>query len=383
MKMRHLPFFRTPERYILLSLLLIICGCSSTHTPTDFTEDLYSPSYSSNFTIKGSASGHNSLITVFNPWQGAKDVSTSLLILRDSVAAMEYSGQVLKGTPQRIVCMSSTHIAMLDALGAIDKVAGVSGKQYVSNPYIQNHPEIPDVGYEGNIDYEALIAAKPDLVLLFSVSGTSGMEPKLKELGIPFIYIGDYLEEDPLGKTEWMVALAEILGIREEGVEKFKEIERRYNTLKDRVADAEAERPAVMVNAPFADAWFMPSSDSYVAKMIEDAGGAYVYDKNTGNSSEPIDMEEALKLTAGANVWINIGTVSSLAEFQKSFPKFANTNCVKNGNLYNNNLRSTPGGGNDCYESGVVNPDIVLRDMVKIFHPNLVEEDFVYYHQLK
>ena len=105
---------------------------------------------------------------------------------------------------------------MLDALGQVDRVVGVSGRNYISNKYVTTHPEaVADIGFDGNIDYELLLAQRPDLVLLFGVSGASGMESKLLEMGIPFCYIGEYLEESPLGKAEWLVAIAEITDSRE------------------------------------------------------------------------------------------------------------------------------------------------------------------------
>ena len=382
---------------LLLIVLLSSCNHKNPDSEIVFSEEIYNPSFSSNFKIEGQENSENTLISVYNPWQGAKDISSQLLISRDSEIPKDYKGQILNGDAKRIVCMSSTHIAMLDALGATDKIVGVSGKQYVSNPKIMYSSRyIPDIGYEGNIDYETLISTQPDIMLLFSVNGASSMEPKLKELGIPFLYIGDYVEEDPLGKSEWIVPLAEIIGLREKGINKFEDISDRYNSIKSLVKknksdkdnknlndSSDLKRPRVMVNAPFLDSWFMPSTESYVARMIKDAGGDYIYHKNTGNSSEPIDLEEAFKLVSEADYWINIGSIKNKDELIKTFPKFSSTDCIKKGKIFNNNLRSTPGGGKDCYESGVINPDLVLRDLVKIFHPELIKEDFVYYHILE
>lgn len=369
--------------YLLFFTLIISCD-NKKNGNEFFNSTIYSPQYSSNFDIKSDDNTGNVLINVYNPWQGSKNIATQFLIATDSVTSSNFSGQVLKGKAKRIICMSSTHIAMLDELGAVENIVGVSGKQYISNSYIRNKgEEIPDIGYEGNIDYEKIVAANPDLILLFAINGHSAMEPKLKELGIPYLYIGDYLEENPLGKAEWILPIAEILGKRELGISKFQEIEKRYNTLKDEIGLENKKKPKVMVNAPFLDSWFMPSIESYVAQLIRDAGGDYIYKKNTGNSSEPIDMEEALQLVSSSDFWINIGTLNSLEEVISSFPKFINSKCIQEGNIYNNNFRSTPGGGNDCYESGVVNPDIVLRDLIKIFHPELISEEFTYYQKLE
>lgn len=372
-------------KYYLFSLLLFfLSSCQNKEKQGSENFDyLYQPIYSSGFDIKENINSGIRIISVYNPWQGAKNLSTNIVIANQDFDSENKELQVLKDKAERIICMSSTHIAILDALGAVDKIVGVSGKQYVSNPYIQQNPEIKDIGYEGNINYEVLLATQPDIVLLFSVNGSSSMEPKLKELGIPFIYIGDYVEEDPLGKAEWIVPIAELIGTRDKGIEIFKKISVKYEALKDFVKTQELKEPKVMVNSPFGDSWFMPSTESYIAHLISDAGAEYIYKKNTGNISMPIDTEEALKLVSEADFWINSGTLSTKKELIDNFPKFANSQCVINGKVYNNNYRITSGGGNDCYESGAINPDIVLRDLIKIFHPELIEEDFVYYHQLQ
>ncbi len=369
----------------LLIVLLTACNGKKTASISDFSNQLYTPEYASGFSIKGADGYESSIITVTNPWQGADSITTQLFIARGGESAPEgFTGQVLEGDASRIVAMSSTHIAMLDAVGEAGRVVGVSGIDYISNPVISaNRDSIGDVGYEGNINYELLISLDPDLVLLYGVNGASSMEGKLNELGIPFMYVGDYLEESPLGKAEWMVALSEVVGKRTEGEQVFGGIPVRYNDLKKRVADTVLDAPSVILNTPYGDSWFMPSTESYVARLVKDAGGDYIYKKNTGNASLPIDLEEAYKLTSEADMWLNVGMANSLDELRTSCPKFSDTRCFRNGSVWNNNLKTNAAGGNDYYESAVVNPDILLRDLVKIFHPELVEEDFVYYKQLK
>lgn len=369
---------------ILLLGLLTSCGSNSSKIE-DFNKESYTPKYASGFDIKGADGKESVIISVKNPWQGADDVTTQLFIARNGETAPEgFEGQILNGEAKRIVAMSSTHIAMLDAVDAADVVVGVSGIDYISNPNIQvRKAEIGDVGYEGNINYELLASLDPDLVLIYGVKGASTMEGKLKELGIPYMYVGDYLEENPLGKAEWLVALSEVVGKRTDGEKVFAEIPLRYNALKQKVADARLSMPKVMVNTPYGDSWLMPSTISYAVQLIKDAGGDYIYGKNTGNASEPVDMEEAYQLASDADVWINVGMANNLDDVKGMCQKFTDTNCFVNGMVYNNNLRTNTFGGNDYFESAVVNPDVVLRDLIKIFHPELIEEDFVYYKQLK
>ncbi len=165
--------------------------------------------------------------------------------------------------------MSSTHIAMLDAIGEVRCITGVSGIDYISNPDIQaRRDSIGDVGYEeGNINYELLLSLDPDLVLLYGVNGASAMESKLEELDIPFMYVGDYLEESPLGKAEWMVVLSEVTGKREKGEKAFAAIPVRYNALKESGPTVPLGTPSVMLNVPYGDSWFMPSTQKLCSPL--------------------------------------------------------------------------------------------------------------------
>jgi len=367
----------------IAAVLLAACG-GRTAAPKNFDTAVYTPAYASGFEIAGAEGAASTMLKVRDPWQGAEGIETQLLIARNGEPAPEgFEGQILQGDARRVVCMSSTHVAMLDAAGAVQAVAGVSGISYISNEYVAaNRDRIGDVGYEGNIDYERLLALDPDLVLLFGISGASSMEPKLRELGIPFVYIGEYLEEDPLGKAEWMVAVAETVGRRTEAEKAFAAIPELYNALKKQVAETVSDPPSVMLNTPYGDSWFMPSTRSYAARLVADAGGHYICERNDTNRSLPIDLEEAALMTAAADIWIN-AQAASLDELRQRFPKFADVRSVRSGRVWNCDRRTNSAGGNDYWESGVVRPDLVLRDLVKIFHPGLVDEEPVYYRKLE
>lgn len=375
-------------KYWILTLVIanLLAGCSNDKSSiSDFNKSIYIPEYASGFDIKTADGRESVLITAKNPWQGANNVNMQLLIVRNGESVpKKFSGQILIGDAKRIVTMSSTHIGMLDAIGETNTIVGVSGLKYIFSPDIHTKSnDIKDIGYEGNINYELLLSLNPDIVLIYGINGASSMEKKLQELNIPYMYIGDYLEESPLGKAEWMVAIAEILGKRENGEKAFAEIPTKYNALKKKVEDNAVNNPKVMLNIPYGDTWFMPSVNNYMVRLISDAGGNYIYKKNTGNSSEPIDLEEAYMLVSETDIWLNVGTLNTMNELKTVCPKLTDTSCFKNGKIYNNNARNNTEGGNDYFESAVVHPDLVLRDLIKIFHPGLIEEDFVYYKKLK
>lgn len=371
----------------VLAITIVSCGGNGNSSVSTYADSIYLPEYASGFRILGAEGRSSVIIESVNPWQGADSVVTRLFIARDGEEAPQgFEGQVIEGNARRIVAMSSTHIAMLDVIGETARVVGVSGMDFISNDAVRScRDSIGDVGYDGNVNYELLLSLQPDIILLYGTNGASGMEPKLKELGIPYVYIGEYLENSALGKAEWIVAVAEIVGKRNEGIKAFSAIPERYNAIREKAADClkHTSRPKVMINLPYGDSWFMAPTGSYLVRLIEDAGGDYIYKKNNSNESRPIDLEEAFMLVSASDKWINVGQTRSLDELRKNYPKFAATKPVLSGEVYNTTGRVAANGANDYWERGVVEPDVVLRDMVMIFHPELADSDLVYYEKLK
>ena len=134
------------------------------------------------------------------------------------------------------------------------------------------------------------------------------------------MYVGEYLEESPLGKAEWLVALAELTDSREKGIEIFREIPKRYQVLKT-LTESEEQRPTDKLNTPWYDSLVMPSTQSYIALFVTDAGADYIYQENKSNSSSPIGLETAYKLIQKADYWINVGMASTLDELKTATPK--------------------------------------------------------------
>ena len=245
--------------YIIALTLSLCVGCVDVQSHGDerFETAIYEPLYASGFTIDEDEAG-NTLVRVTRPWQGTALEEQTLAIFSTEEAAKGYTGQHIVGHADRVVCMSTSHIAMLDAIECVDAVVGVSGKQYITNEAVVNNPAVKDIGYDSNLNYEALVLLNPDVVLMYGVSAANdAVTAKLRDLGIPYLYLGDYTEELPLGKAEWVGAIAEIMGRRERGEDVFAQIVQRYNEVRGSVVRS-GEAPKVMFNLPYQDVWYMP-----------------------------------------------------------------------------------------------------------------------------
>ena len=369
---------------LVLAITLLLCvGCGEVkkYGAERFTTTIYEPQYASGFVIDADDEG-NTIIRVSQPWQGSVVEEQTLAIFNSKDAARGYEGEYILGAATRIVCMSTSYIAMLDAVGMEGAVVGVSGRQYVMNERVAANPKVKDVGYDSNLNYELLVSLNPDVVLMYGVTAENGaVTAKLRDLGIPYLYLGDYVEESPLGKAEWLVAIAEIAGCRERGVAQFEAIEERYNAVKAGVQRSE-QAPKVMFNLPYQDVWYMPSDESYMVQLVTDAGGDYIYrGKNTSRGSRAVSLEEAYMLVADADIWLNAGQCSTMNDLRSAAPHFVNTRVVQSGEVYNNNCRRTKAGGSDFWESAIVRPDVVLRDLATIIAGG--EGELYYYQHLR
>lgn len=267
---------RTHFLPLLLLGLWLTAAC--THRPPSYkqvyTDVAYDNACAKGFHIWGARDRQSTVIEVTNPWQNARDVTMAYFVARGGEQPPEdFDGVVIPAGPRRIVCMSSSYVGMLDALGATDRVVGVSGLDYINSPaLLARRDSVRDVGAE--LDFEVLLGLKPDLVLLYGVDDAqTAVTDKLTELGIPYMYIGEYVEEDPIGRAEWMMVLAEVLGLQKRCQVMIDILYTQYKTLSQLVADVK-ERPKVMLNTPWNDVWTLPSPESYMARLIHDAGGA-------------------------------------------------------------------------------------------------------------
>ena len=340
---------------------------------------LYTPKYANSFTI-GVDSLNRKVLSITNPYQSDRPFEQRVYLLTDGQAAP--AGEMAVTTPvTKISVLSSSHVAMADAIGLSTRIVGVSGVKFLTNKAVRN--SAVEIGYDSALNFERIKASGSDAILLYGLYGEqSSMTTKLTEIGIPYIYIGDYIESSPLGKAEWIVAIAAIFGEQQRGEEYFSALESRYNALKQS-AEQYTSRPKVMLNTPYNDSWFMPSVRSYAVQLITDAGGEYIFPQNKSAESKPISLEQALLLASNADFWLNVGQAATLEQLKAENPKFSTVPAVVNHRVYNNTKRTTPNGGSDFWESGSVNADIVLADMIKLLHQSAPTDSLYYYKRLE
>ncbi|MEN6619630.1 MAG: ABC transporter substrate-binding protein [Rikenellaceae bacterium] len=287
---------------------------------------------------------------------------------------------------KRVVCMSTSHIAYMRALGLENLIVGVSGKQYISDQKILNsieRGEISDVGYEGSLNYELLLRLKPDVVFTYGILGENNVYiDKIKELGIDVIALGDYLEDHPIGKLEYLKLFGKLFNCSRSADSIYNSVKERYFSLNEVVSNADF-RPKVLLNAPWKEVWYIPGNNNYMSVLIKDAGGDPVLSKDGESKSISYNLEEVYQKAMIADFWLNPNNFSTIDELKNSNPLFKNIPSLKSGKVYNNTKKETLQGGSDFWEKGVIEPDVILNDLINILHPEICSNrELIYYKKL-
>ncbi len=352
-----------------------------------FESELSEIKYAKGFTIKQYQD--YKIIEVHNPWQGAQGISFSYLLAPD---AKDFSDSILNRhifvriPVERIICTSTTHIAFLESLQKTGSIIGVSGTGLITNPQVRNRLReglISDIGYERSMNLESLVILKPDLIMMYGIeSEVTAYIKKISDLGISVIMNGDYLEQTPLGKFEWIKFVASFYNLESEASIIFDSLAKQYNLLKQKTENI-SNRPTVMTGMPWKDVWYISAGNTVLSNFIKDAGGKYLWEDLLSSVAVPMDIENVFSKAGKADFWINSGLAESLSDIQEIDDRFMYFSPMIQKKVYNNNARLNSEGGNDYWESGVTNPHLVLKDLMNIFHPGFIPDTgLVFYKKL-
>jgi len=287
----------------------------------------------------------------------------------------------------RIICLSTTHLAFLEFIEAETFVIAVSNPNFVYSPTLRKRAEtgeLKNIGFAEATNWELLINLKPDLVTVFDVEAAdSQIIKQLERFKIPYLMINEYREPHILGQTEWAKVFGTLYQKDSLCDAKLNSVFTEYEALTN-LTKSLSDKPSVLLNMPWNGTWHVAGGRSNVAQLIADAGGAYIYSKNTKSDSYPISPEKILADAADADFWLNTGQARSISEIIETDKRLAHFKPLKIKQIYNRTKRVSENGGNDYMESGIVQPQLILRDLIRIFHPELLPDStaFFYYEKL-
>jgi iron complex transport system substrate-binding protein len=364
-------------------IFLAFVSCKQEKREHAATSDSTWVKYASGFRVE-QGKGAVTHVYVTNPYQNSTSGIHYVLVNGeiDSHDAWP-DAQVIRVPIDKIVCTATTHIPHLDYLGVTDKLVGFPTTDYISSEKMRKRVdagEVTELGIDKGMDLERLFSLHPSMVMGYTMSADLGQLKKIQELGIPVVINAEYLEGDPLGRAEWIKFTSLFFGKEREADSVFALIEQEYKRVKELASSVET-RPTVMSGIVYGDTWFMPGGQNYAATLLQDAGCNYLWRDTKSTGYLELSFESVFQKAKDADLWIGVGSFNSLNELEAAEGRYALFRPFTSSQVYNFNARMGARGGNDFLESGYLRPDLIISDVVKIAHPELLPQYELYFHK--
>jgi len=320
------------------------------------------------------------ILEISNAWPQAEKTYKYLVLDNEQADKSMFNKEAYDGviiTPiDKIVVTSTTHLPALELLNVHESLVGFPGNDYVSSEKIRNQIDIGKVrelGGNESLNTEVLLEIKPNLVVGYSVDGNNKALETIRNSGIPVIYNGDWVEKSPLAKAEWIKFFGVLFGKEKEANSIFNKIESDYLEAKTLASKAETQ-PTVLCGAMHKDIWYLPNGTSPEAQILNDASVNYLWKDTKDKGSIALSFESVFEKAKHAELWLSPSYYNSFDTLEKASQHYTTFDAFKNKNIYS--FASTTGktGGVLYYELGTARPDLVLKDIIKIAHPELLKD---------
>jgi len=316
-----------------------------------------------------------SVITVSNPWPKANKSYTYILKEKNGIVPDSLNQFPVILVPiKNIVVTSTTHIPSLEMLGVEKTLVGFPNLNYISSEKVRaliDAKKVKELGANQALNTEVLIDLQPDVIIGYGLDNNNPTLDNLQKNGLKVFLNGDWNEQSPLGKAEWIKFFGAVYGKQELANSLFSKIEKDYlQTLE--IAKRGTSHPTILAGDMYEDKWYLPQGTSWGCQLLKEAQGNYLWAETTGTGSLSLSFETVLVKGKNANIWITSGQFGSLQEMLDANPHYAQFKAFQNKNVFSFSGRKGKTGGVLYYELAPNRPDIVLKDIVKILHPELL-----------
>lgn len=316
-----------------------------------------------------------SVVKVSNPWPNANKTYTYILKNREGIVPDSLKKYSTISVPiQTIVATSTTHIPSLEMLNEEKTLVGFPHLDYISSPKVRHlidAGKVKELGTNQTLNTEVLIDMQPNVIIGYGIDNTNPTLDNLQKSGLKVMLNGDWNEETPLGKAEWIKFFGALYGKQKQADELFTKIEKEYlKTIE--IAKRATTKPTILIGDMFEDKWYLPKGSSWGCLLLKEANAHYLWQETKGTGSLALSFETVFEKAKDADFWITSGQFSTLKEMTDANPHYDQFKAFENKNVYSFSAKKGKTGGVLYYELAPNRPDIVLKDIVKILHPELL-----------
>ncbi len=324
------------------------------------------------------------LLTVKQSYKGNQETFSYYLTKDSANVPTDYIGEIIPIPINSIATLSATYIPFVRLLDELSSIVAVSGKNTIYDSTIYTaaiNDNIKDLG-EPELNMEQAILLNPGVIMGFAIDAKGLSQLKeLQRFGQRVVINSEYMEPTPLAKAEWIKVFGALYDKVGAASAIFKQVEKDYLKLKQLAQDA-PNKPSVFTAVPWKGTWYVPGGNSFQAALLKDAGADYLWSSNQESVSIPLDFESVVAKAIDADYWLNVSTFRSLNDMAMVDERFTLFSAYQSQQVYNNTLTMTSYFGNDYWETGAARPDLILSDLIQIFHPDLHQGSFNYYERL-
>ncbi len=327
------------------------------------------------------------IISVFSSDEKRNLIFQYLLLPDGNKIPKGYANAMIIRTPVKsVIPLTSLYIGFLDKLNLTDKIVAVDKYQYVNSAKVKKFIEagkVSEVGESFSLNLEKVFELKPGLLLTYGNGNPlADGSPKLIQNGIKVASTTIHLENSPLARAEWIKFVAAFFDYEKEANEVFDKLAERYNNLVLLTKDIK-KRPTVFTEALFGGMWYEPGGNSYMAKLLNDAGADYLWSDDKSSGSIKLTYEQVYERAHNADFWINVHFWNKFSDVLENDPRNSKFKAYRTKNIFNYNRLVNEHGFYEYWENSVINCDVVLSDLIKIFHPELLPGyKMIYYKKL-
>lgn len=325
-----------------------------------------------------------SIVKVSNPWPDANKTFTYVLHKKETVLPDSLKKYSAVQVPiKNIVVTSTTHIPSLEMLGVENTLLGFPNTNYVSSEKTRkliDAGKVKEVGENQLLNTEVLIDLAPDAIVGYSSSSDTKAYDNLEKSGLKILYNGDWTEESPLGKAEWIKFFGALYGLDEKAEQLFSEVETAYKEASELAKKAKT-RPTVLSGAIYKGQWYLPRGGSWASLFLKDANADYLWADTEGTGSLSLSFETVLEKAENVDFWVGPAQFTTFKEMTDSNPNYAYFKAFKDKKVYSFSSKKGKTGGLLYYELAPNRPDLILKDLIKILHPEILPDYELYFFE--